>query len=92
MDMMTATMVGLKVDAQGRLEQLRTRTDLPVPSLEGPNDARASVAALNHLGWWVLNGIHGAKTRSEGIVGSDGAGEVAAVGPDVRGVSLADTP
>jgi NADPH:quinone reductase-like Zn-dependent oxidoreductase len=89
---MTSTMRGLTIDAHGGLEQLRVRTDLPIPEIERGDDVRVRIraAALNRLDWWVLNGIPGVKIHPGWVVGSDGAGEIESVGPDVRGVSVGD--
>ena len=70
-------MRGLTIDAHGGLEQLRLRTDLPIPEVERGDDVRVRIraAALNRLDWWVLNGIPGVKIHPGWVVGSDGAGD-----------------
>lgn len=85
-------MRALTIDAHGGLDQLRVRTDLPVPSIERADEVRVRIraAALNRLDWWVLNGIPGVKIHPGWIVGSDGAGEIDAVGADVRGLAVGD--
>lgn len=89
---MTDTMRGLTIDAHGGLEQLRVRDDLPIPGVERPDDVRVRIraAALNRLDWWVLNGIPGVKIHPGWVLGSDGAGEVEAVGSGVRDVRVGD--
>lgn len=86
------TMRGLTIDAHGGLEQLRLRTDLPIPPVDSPTAVRIRVhaAALNRLDWWVLNGIPGIKIHPGWVLGSDGAGVVDAVGSAVRDVQVGD--
>lgn len=89
---MTDTMRGLTIDAHGGLEQLRVRDDLPIPAVERPDDVRIRIraAALNRLDWWVLNGIPGVKIHPGWVLGSDGAGEIEAVGSEVRDLRVGD--
>jgi NADPH:quinone reductase-like Zn-dependent oxidoreductase len=89
---MSSTMRGLTIDAHGGLEQLRVRDDLPVPAIERADEVRVRIraAAINRLDWWVLNGIPGVKIHPGWVVGSDGAGEINAVGSDVRGLNVGD--
>lgn len=85
-------MRALTIDAHGGLDQLRLRDDIPVPQLARPDDVRVRVkaAALNRLDLWVLGGIPGVKIHPGWIVGSDGAGVIESVGPDVRGIAPGD--
>ena len=89
---MSSTMRGLTIDAHGGLEQLRVRDDLAVPAIERADDVRVRIraAAINRLDWWVLNGIPGVKIQPGWVVGSDGAGEIDAIGSDVRGLTVGD--
>jgi NADPH:quinone reductase-like Zn-dependent oxidoreductase len=89
---MTDTMRGLTIDAHGGLEQLRVRDDLPIPALGRPDEVRIRIhaAALNRLDWWVLNGIPGVKIHPGWVLGSDGAGEIEAIGSGVRDLRVGD--
>lgn len=89
---MSALMRAVTIDAHGGLEQLRLRDDLPVPPLGGAHDVRVRVraASLNRLDLWVLGGIPGVRIHPGWIVGSDGAGEVEAVGAAVTQVAPGD--
>ncbi len=70
----------------GEPETVRTeRVDDPVPE-PGEVAVRVRAAALNHRDLFICRGQYGG-LRFPIIPGSDGAGEVVAVGPDVRGVS-----
>lgn len=85
-------MRGLTLDAHGGLEQLRCRTDLPVPPLIHAGDVRVRMhaAALNRLDLWVLSGLPGAKVQPGWVLGSDGAGVVESIGSAVTAVSIGD--
>jgi NADPH:quinone reductase-like Zn-dependent oxidoreductase len=89
---MPAQMRAVTIDQHGGLEQLRVRDDLPVPPLEGPHDVRVRLraASLNRLDLWVLGGIPGVRIHPGWVVGSDGAGEVDAVGEGVTDVAPGD--
>jgi NADPH:quinone reductase-like Zn-dependent oxidoreductase len=67
-------------------------TDVPDPGPPGPHDVRVAIraAALNHLDLFVVQGLPGADYRFPHILGADGAGEVAAVGPAVTRVQPGD--
>lgn len=54
----------------------------------GPGEVRVAIkaAALNHLDLFVIRGIPGLPKALPHILGSDGAGEVESVGPDVTTV------
>lgn len=55
----------------------------------GPGEARVDLvaAALNRRDWWIRTG---GKVELPAVLGSDGAGVVSAVGPDVAGVAVGD--
>jgi len=55
----------------------------------GPGEVRVDLvaAALNRRDWWIRTG---GKARLPVVLGSDGAGIVSAVGPDVEGVAAGD--
>jgi NADPH:quinone reductase-like Zn-dependent oxidoreductase len=62
----------------------------PVPE-PGPGQAlvRVEAVALNHLDLWVRGGLPNLKLHYPHVLGSDVAGEVAALGPGVAGADLA---
>jgi NADPH:quinone reductase-like Zn-dependent oxidoreductase len=66
-------------------------TDIPQPE-PGPDEVLLSVkaAALNRLDLWVLAGWPGLKLKLPHVLGSDGAGVVAAVGDNVTGFAVGD--
>ncbi len=82
----------LTLSAHGGLDQLQYREDLPVPELRGPRDVRLRVeaAALNRLDLFVVGGLPGVTITPPWVVGSDGAGVVDAVGPEVTAVRPGD--
>lgn len=63
--------------------------EVPDPTL-GPSDVlvRVEATALNHLDIWVREGLPTLKLPLPHILGSDVAGVVEAVGPEVRGVEV----
>lgn len=63
-------------------------TELPDPE-PGPGEVRLDLvaAALNRREWWLRNGH---KIALPAVLGSDGAGIVSAVGPQVAGVCVGD--
>jgi NADPH:quinone reductase-like Zn-dependent oxidoreductase len=65
--------------------------ELPAPE-PGPSEAliRLRAAALNGLDLWVREGWPGIKLDYPHIPGADGAGEVAALGPEVSGWAVGD--
>ena len=85
-------MRALTISAHGGFERLEVRDDVPMPELRAPTDVRVRIraAALNRLDLFLLSGLPGVTITPPWIVGSDGAGEVDAVGPDVRGVAPGD--
>jgi len=66
-------------------------TDFPTPE-PGPGEVlvRLKAAALNRVDLWVRRGWPGIKLAYPHIPGSDGAGEVAALGAGVTGWSVGD--
>ncbi len=70
--------------ASGSLDRVSV-VDVPAPPPPGPGEVRVALraAALNHLDLWVTRGLPGVEHRYPHILGGDGAGEVAAVGPGV---------
>ncbi len=75
----------------GGLDRL-TVADVPDPGSPGPGQVRVAIraAALNHLDLFVADGLPGVEYRFPHIVGADGAGVVAAVGPGVTRVKAGD--
>lgn len=76
--------------SHGGPEALRLE-DVPAPA-PGPGEVlvRLRAAALNHLDLWVRMGLRGGAIPMPHIGGSDGAGEVAALGAGVAGVQAGD--
>lgn len=74
----------------GTLEQVQY-TDVPQPQV-GADEVLLEVkaAALNRLDLWVLEGWPGLKLKMPHVMGSDGAGVVAAVGVNVAGFQVGD--
>lgn len=60
--------------------------DLPAPPLPGEGQVRIRIhaAALNHLDLFLTEGIKGISLVFPHVVGTDGAGEIDAVGPGAR--------
>jgi NADPH:quinone reductase-like Zn-dependent oxidoreductase len=77
-------MNALTLSAHGTLDQLEYRTDLPQPTLSHPQDVlvRLEASALNHLDLYMVAGLPGITIQPPWIVGSDGAGIVAAIGSE----------
>ena len=78
------------IRATGGLDRLE-RAEVPDPGSLGPCDVRIALraAALNHLDLFTVHGLPH-EYRFPHIVGSDGAGVVAAVGAGVRSVRPGD--
>lgn len=76
--------------AFGGPENLAAR-DVPAPT-PGPGEVllRVRACALNHLDLWVRAGLPAAKVKLPHILGSDAAGEIAALGPGVSSVRVGD--
>lgn len=85
-------MRALTISAHGGLDRLEVRENLPVSELRARTDVRVRMraAALNRLDLFVLGGLPGVTITQDWVVGSDGAGIVDAVGPDVRDVAVGD--
>jgi NADPH:quinone reductase-like Zn-dependent oxidoreductase len=82
----------LTISNNGGLDEIEYRTDLPVPSLRGPDDVRIRVtaAALNHLDLFVVAGLPGVKIAAPFILGSDACGIVESIGDGVKNVAVGD--
>lgn len=85
-------MRAMTIDAHGGLDQLRFRDDVAVPELHRGDEVRVRVraAALNRLDLWIVGGIPGISIHPGWILGSDGAGTIDAIGPDVRDIAVGD--
>lgn len=83
-------MKAILFDQHGGPEVLQY-TDFPTPQ-PGPGQVlvRLKAAALNRLDLWVRAGWPGIKLEYPHIPGADGAGEVAALGPDVTEWAVGD--
>ena len=79
-------MRALTLTGIGGLEHLEVR-DVPAPALRAEDDVlvRIRCAALNRIDLWMTGGLPNVKPVFPHVIGSDGAGEVEAVGPPVRG-------
>jgi NADPH:quinone reductase-like Zn-dependent oxidoreductase len=75
----------------GGLEQISV-ADVPRPAITGPDQVlvRVRAAAINRIDLYVLGGLPKARYQFPHILGSDGAGEVEAVGPGVTAVAPGD--
>ncbi len=85
-------MRGLTISANGGLEQLTLRDDLPRPTLRSDTDVlvRVEAAALNHLDLFVVGGLPGVTLVPPFVLGSDAVGRIDAVGSGVTTVSVGD--
>ncbi len=74
----------------GNLDQV-AYVDAPEPEI-GPDEALLQVkaAAYNRLDLWVLQGWPGLNLKLPHVMGSDGAGVIAAVGANVAGFAVGD--
>ncbi|HEY9504546.1 MAG TPA: zinc-binding dehydrogenase [Gemmatimonadales bacterium] len=79
-------MKALTLGGIGGLEHLAVR-DVPAPVLRAEEDVlvRVRCAALNRLDLWMTGGLPHIRPTFPHVVGSDGAGEVEAVGAAVHG-------
>jgi NADPH:quinone reductase-like Zn-dependent oxidoreductase len=75
-------MKALTLTGLGGLDRLRVQ-EVPAPAIGAPDEVlvRIRCAALNRLDLWMTGGLPNAKPSFPHVVGSDGAGEVEAVGP-----------
>ncbi|HEU5039292.1 MAG TPA: zinc-binding dehydrogenase [Gemmatimonadales bacterium] len=66
--------------------------ELPRPEVGKPDDVlvRIRAAALNRLDLWMTEGLPNVSPVFPFVVGSDGAGEVVEMGPEVRGLQAGD--
>jgi NADPH:quinone reductase-like Zn-dependent oxidoreductase len=74
-------MKALTLTGIGGLDRLQVQ-EVPAPTLRAPDEVlvRIRCAALNRLDLWMMGGLPNAKASFPHVVGSDGAGEVEAVG------------
>jgi len=81
----------LTLTATGGLEHLKVQ-DVPAPGLNAADDVlvRVHAAALNRLDLFVADGLPGLRYSFPHIMGADGAGTVAALGPAASGVKPGD--
>lgn len=87
---MSETMLAVWIEEHGGPEVLRYG-ELPRPEPgKGEVLVRLRAAALNHLDIWVRKGWPGLKLTYPHILGADGAGEIAAVGPEVTEWKVGD--
>lgn len=86
-------MRALTISANGGLDKLEYRTDLPIPEPgEGEVRIRVAAAALNHLDLFVLAGLPGGKVKAPWVMGADATGIVDAIGPSTSaGAKLGDS-
>ena len=79
-------MKALTLTGTGGLDHLEVR-DVPAPTIVTPDEVlvRIRCAALNRLDLWMTAGLPNARPSYPHVVGSDGAGEVEAVGPAAGG-------
>jgi NADPH:quinone reductase-like Zn-dependent oxidoreductase len=84
-------MKALTLTAVGGPEHLRVR-ELPEPAIQSPDQVlvRIQAAALNRLDLFVAIGLPGVKYSFPHVIGSDGAGIVAAVGSAVGRLRAGD--
>lgn len=84
-------MRALALTGTGGLEHL-TLLDVPAPAVTAPDDVlvRIRAAALNRLDLFIADGLKGLTYRFPHVVGSDGAGVVEAVGPEVSHLAPGD--
>ena len=75
----------LTISANGGLDRLEYRTDLPIPEVSaGQVRVRVAAAALNHLDLFMLQGLPGATLRPPWILGADATGTVDAIGENAK--------
>lgn len=84
-------MKALTLVANGGIEQLKVQ-ELPESTLQSPTDVLVQVraAALNRLDLFIAAGLAGTSLTFPHVVGSDGAGVVHRVGPEVRDFKAGD--
>ncbi|MBA3644688.1 MAG: zinc-binding dehydrogenase [Gemmatimonadaceae bacterium] len=85
-------MRALTISANGGLDQLEYRTDLPIPEPgAGEVRIRVTAAALNHLDLFVLAGLPGVKISPKWVMGADATGVIDTLGPGVDSVRAGET-
>jgi alcohol dehydrogenase len=67
-----------------------SEVDLPPPPGEGEVQVKTHAIALNHIDVWGWRGMAFAKRKLPLVVGAEAAGEIAAVGADVKGFKIGD--
>ena len=84
-------MNAIRIHQHGGSDQLRYE-DTPEPKITSPREVivKLKAAALNHIDIWARLGVTGAAIPMPHILGADGAGIVAEVGPGVEGVGTGD--
>jgi len=84
-------MKALVIRGHGGLSQLAV-ANVADPEVQRAGDVRVRIkaAALNHLDLWTLRGLPGLQVTFPHVLGGDGAGEIDAVGADVRRVRPGD--
>ena len=83
----------LTISANGGLEKLEYKSNLPVPEPgAGEVRVRVTAASLNHLDLFVVGGLPGVKITPNWVMGADATGVVDAIGPDTKSqVKAGDT-
>jgi alcohol dehydrogenase len=81
-------MRALTLVADRRLELADLPT--PPPPAAGEVQVRVRAVALNHIDLWGFRGMAFAKRKLPLVVGAEAAGEIAAVGADVKGLAAGD--
>ncbi|MFM7298099.1 MAG: alcohol dehydrogenase catalytic domain-containing protein, partial [Planctomycetota bacterium] len=81
-------MQALRIHAHGGPEVLSV-DEIPRPEpREGEVLVRVLAASINHLDLWVRRGMPGFPVAFPRILGCDGTGEIAALGPGVSGPAV----
>jgi NADPH:quinone reductase-like Zn-dependent oxidoreductase len=83
-------MRAVTIHEHGGLECVRVEDVADPKAGRGEVVVEVRAAALNHLDIWVRKGRPGLKLAFPHVLGSDAAGVVAEVGPDVEGLSVGD--
>ncbi len=85
-------MRALTISANGSLDRVEFRSDIPAPVLTGAGQVRVRMRAapLNHLDLWTVRGLPGVTISPPWVIGADGTGVVAEVSGDVSSVRPGD--